>query len=110
MKILFHLPRATLDRCFLPHELSRLQAHEVIFPADDFGHHRDWAAHARDAIAVVTGWGTPHISDEMLAQAPKLQVLVHSAGSTKTLLPREFWSRKLRLGTANEALGIGVAE
>ncbi len=110
MKILFHLPRATLDRCFTPKDLSRLNAHEVLLPASDFGHHRDWAEHARDAIAVVTGWGTPHISDEMLAQAPKLKVLVHSAGSTKTLLPHEFWSRKLRLGTANEALGIGVAE
>jgi phosphoglycerate dehydrogenase-like enzyme len=111
MKILFHLPRATLDRCFTPHDLARLQKqHEVVLPTADFGHHRDWAAHARDALAVVTGWGTPHISDEMLAQAPQLQVLVHSAGSTKTLLPHEFWARKIRLGTANEALGVGVAE
>jgi phosphoglycerate dehydrogenase-like enzyme len=111
MKILFHLPRATLERCFRARELERLQAqHEVVLPAQDFGHHRDWAAHARDAIAIVTGWGTPHISDEMLAQAPRLKVLVHSAGSTKTLLPHEFWSRGIRLGTANEALGIGVAE
>jgi phosphoglycerate dehydrogenase-like enzyme len=111
MKILFHMPRATLERCFVERDLLRLHPrHEVILPAQDFGHHRDWAAHARDAVAVVTGWGTPHISDEMLAQAPMLQVLVHSAGSTKTLLPREFWDRRIRLGTANEALGVGVAE
>ncbi|HTL30099.1 MAG TPA: hydroxyacid dehydrogenase [Tepidisphaeraceae bacterium] len=111
MKILFHLPQGTLHRCFQQQDLARLQAqHDVILPAADFGHHRDWAAHARDADAVVTGWGTPHISDEMLAQAPKLRALVHSAGTTKTLLPHEFWSRRIRLATANEALGIGVAE
>jgi phosphoglycerate dehydrogenase-like enzyme len=111
MRILFHLPLPTLGRCFAPRDLARLQAqHEVMLPAEDFAHHRDWSAHAPKCDVVVTGWGTPHISDEMLNEAPNLRALVHSAGTTKTLLPHGFWLRNIRLATANEALGIGVAE
>src|SRR4051812_27361547 len=106
MKILFHLPRATLSRVFAADDLARLAAHELVYPADVFSHQQDWAIRAPDAQALVTGWGTPHITDQMLDQARQLRVLVHSAGTTKYLLPPTFWSRGLRLGTANEALGI----
>lgn len=70
------------------------------------GWHR-WAA---EADAVVTGWDSPRIDGAMLEAAPKLGAIVHSAGSIRPFIPASIWMSGIRIATANEALGKGVAE
>lgn len=36
---------------------------------------------------IVTGWGTPIFSDEVLAAADRLRLVGHTAGSIKRMLP-----------------------
>jgi phosphoglycerate dehydrogenase-like enzyme len=111
MNIYLHLPSTTVERCFKPSDLSRLEsAGHILHYAGEKATPQAWTEHAPEAEVIITGWGTPAITDEQLEQAAKLRALVHSAGSAKYLLPPSFWTRKLRLGTANEALAVGVAE
>jgi phosphoglycerate dehydrogenase-like enzyme len=111
MKILMYLPAATVNRCFHPRDLNRLQVqHEVVLPATKVEFPEFWTLNAPTSKAIVTGWGTPAITNEMLDLAPGLRYMCHSAGSVRQLLPPSFWLRDIRLATAHEALATSVAE
>jgi phosphoglycerate dehydrogenase-like enzyme len=112
MKILFHLSRAMLDHCFAAKDLARLEAHQLTFPESSSPEelHQNFEKHASDCDALVTGWSTPPLTEAMLDHAKRLQVIVHSAGSIKHLLPDNVWQRNLRIATCNGALALGVAE
>jgi len=69
-----------------------------------------WEEAGAGIDAVVTGWDSPPISEEMLAMAPSLRVVVHSGGSIKPFIPDCIWDRGVRIATANDSLGKGVAE
>ena len=110
MRIFFYLPTRTITRCFKPEHIERLgREHQLVF-CGEIATPESWTAHAPQANAIITGWGTPAITEEQLATATELRVLVHSAGSARYLIPPSFWKRPLRLATCNEALGVGVAE
>jgi phosphoglycerate dehydrogenase-like enzyme len=69
-----------------------------------------WTELVTQAEILVTGWGSPPISDEMLDKSKSLQSIIHAAGSIKQLLPASVWERGIRVATNNHALGVGVAE
>ncbi|MDQ3656435.1 MAG: hydroxyacid dehydrogenase [Chloroflexota bacterium] len=64
----------------------------------------------RDAVAAVTGWGTPPISIEALAAAPGLQLVAHTAGSIHKLVPVEAIENGLRITHAAAIIADSVAE
>ena len=111
MKILFHLPLSMIEHCFVPADLQRLsEQHEVLLPttADDLASR--FLQEVPVVQAVVTGWGTPPLTSEMLDAAPDLQLIVHAAGSIKSLVPADLWERGVRVSSCNGALAVGVAE
>ncbi len=112
-KALLHLPKGMMERCFSPRDLKRLERRfECVYPETDEkeGLLENWDAHVTELSAVVTGWDSPPITEEMLAVASKLEVIVHSAGSIRPFIPDSVWKRGIRIATANDALGKGVAE
>lgn len=111
--VLFHLPVSMLHHCFAPRDLQRLEKrYHCIYPAaDDPDTMADaWSDHAAELHAVVTGWDSLPITESMLAIAPQLEVVVHSAGSIRPFIPEAIWRSGIRIATANDALGKGVAE
>lgn len=59
---------------------------------------------------VITGWGTPTFSEEVLAAAPELQLIAHSAGSIKRMLPPTVFDRGIQVTHAAAAIAPAVAE
>lgn len=59
---------------------------------------------------LITTWGVPRITDEMLDDAPDLQVIAHSAGSVKFLVGEEVLRRGVRVSSASVAMAPAVAE
>jgi phosphoglycerate dehydrogenase-like enzyme len=59
---------------------------------------------------VVTGWGTPRFTDDVLAAAGNLKLIAHSAGSIKTLLPPAVFERGIAVSHAAGAIAPAVAE
>ncbi len=112
-KVLFHLPKNMLSQCFARRDLGRLERQfDCVYPQSrEVG---DLLARyescARQVHAVVTGWDSPPITEQMLAEAAKLEVIVHSAGSIRPFIPDSVWQGGVRIATANDALGKGVAE
>ena len=59
---------------------------------------------------VITGWGTPTFSDAVIAAADRLQLIAHSAGTIKRLLPPPVFAGGRRVTHAAAAMATPVAE
>ena len=60
--------------------------------------------------AIITGWGTPEFTDEVLNAAPQLKLIAHSAGSIKKILPPAVFERGIVVTHAAAGIAPAVAE
>ncbi|MBN1933049.1 MAG: hydroxyacid dehydrogenase [Anaerolineae bacterium] len=60
--------------------------------------------------AVLTSWGTPKFTDEVLAAADKLKLIAHTAGSIKGMLPPPVFERGIVVTHAASAIAPAVAD
>ncbi len=63
-----------------------------------------------DFDIVVTGWGSPQFTDEVLAAADRLRLIAHSAGTVKHMLPPAVFARGITVIHAASAIAPAVAE
>lgn len=59
---------------------------------------------------LITSWGCPQITAELLDKMPNLKLIVHAAGSVKGIVCDEMWKRNIRVISSASQLGKGVAE
>ncbi|MFD9794795.1 hydroxyacid dehydrogenase [Streptomyces sp. NPDC059070] len=82
----------------------RLVAHELRAPAPPVA----------DALAraevLLTCWGAPPLTAEVLAAAPRLRAVVHAAGSVKHHITEACWERGIAVSSAASANALPVAE
>jgi phosphoglycerate dehydrogenase-like enzyme len=62
------------------------------------------------AVACLTGWGTPPLSDELLASCTELRLVAHTAGSVRRLVSLSAIEKGLRLSHAAAIIADSVAE
>lgn len=62
------------------------------------------------AVACLTGWGTPPLSEPTLARVSGLRLVAHTAGSVRRLVPLSAMERGLRVSHAAEIIADAVAE
>jgi phosphoglycerate dehydrogenase-like enzyme len=62
------------------------------------------------ANAVITSWGSPVFTSELLTVADGLQVVGHAAGSVKHLMPKEGYDREIVVLSAAPVIADSVAE
>lgn len=72
------------------------------------------APHARDILGdteiLVTGWGCPFISRDMVVAAPKLRLIAHAAGTVKYHLDPAVFEAGIAVTNAVDANAVPVAE
>lgn len=61
-----------------------------------------------DAVAAITGWGTPPLDEALLARATSLKLVAHAAGSVRHLVPFAAIEEG-RLHVTHAAIHIGEA-
>lgn len=59
---------------------------------------------------LITGWGSPVITPEVLAAATRLKVIAHSAGSVKHIVKEDTLERGIKVSSAAIAMAPAVAE
>lgn len=64
----------------------------------------------QDADFVITSWGSPAMTKELLDKAPNLKLIVHAAGSVKSIVTDEMYDRGIRITSAAQVLSTGVSE
>jgi phosphoglycerate dehydrogenase-like enzyme len=62
------------------------------------------------AVACLTGWGTPPLSEELLSTHPQLRLIAHTAGTVRRLIPASAFARGLRVTHAAAIIADSVAE
>ena len=63
-----------------------------------------------DAEVLLTGWGCPRITADVLDAAPKLRAIVHAAGTIKTFVDPVVFERGVEVSSAAGANAVPVAE
>lgn len=63
-----------------------------------------------DAEIVLTSWGSPSVTDEMLVAAPALRAIAHAAGSVKRLVPASVFDRDIAVFSAGPRIAQSVGE
>ncbi len=98
-------------RMFRIEDLDRLHAFAAVrgpLPVDATVD--DYRKILADAQVLITGWGTMRMSQPMLAAAPRLKLVAHSAGSVKSIIDETAYDRGLRVTTAASANAVSVAQ
>jgi len=99
-------------RLFNPAVDARLRAFaDVTFNDSD----ENWtserlAAEVGPYDGIVTCWGSPQITPEVLDNAPNLKVIAHSAGSEKAIIKEHVLERGIKVSSASIAMAPAVAE
>ncbi|MFC8228905.1 hydroxyacid dehydrogenase [Streptomyces sp. NPDC057287] len=114
-----HRPRTVLamepsvrDALFDQESLARLVAVADTDPSlvvDDFGDPAVAGA-LGEAEVLLTGWGCPPLTAEVLELLPRLRTVVHAAGSVKHHITDACWERNLTVASAAGANALPVAE
>jgi phosphoglycerate dehydrogenase-like enzyme len=63
-----------------------------------------------DAEIILTSWGSPKITLEMLAQAKRLRYIGHAAGTVKRRIPKQVFTEGISIYSAGSRLAWGVGE
>lgn len=63
-----------------------------------------------EAEILVTGWGCPMITPEILRAAPKLKLIAHAAGTVKFTVDAAVYTAGIRVTHSAEANAVPVAE
>lgn len=80
------------------------------FPYTDFDTEAGAEALA-EADILLAAWGTPSLTRERLARAPKLRMVAYAASSVRAVAPAEFWETSdILITTAASAMAVPVAE
>ncbi|MEU6992601.1 hydroxyacid dehydrogenase [Streptomyces sp. NPDC046465] len=89
--------------------LARVTTLEPPPVLDDFSTDRARAVLA-GAELLVTGWGCPPLTAEVLAHAPRLRAVAHTAGSVRAHITEACWERGIEVSSAAAANALPVAE
>ncbi|POX55638.1 hydroxyacid dehydrogenase [Streptomyces sp. Ru71] len=68
------------------------------------------AAVLHETEVIVSSWGCPPLTAEVLAAAPRLRAVVHAAGSVKHHITEACWERGIQVTSAAWANALPVAE
>jgi phosphoglycerate dehydrogenase-like enzyme len=92
-------------------ELERL--HSLVTLGDPAWSERfDEAALRRlaEVDVLITSWGCPPLTPDVLTQAPRLRAVLHSAGSVRDLVPPQAYEAGITVVSAADANAVPVAE
>jgi phosphoglycerate dehydrogenase-like enzyme len=104
------MSRYARDFALTPAVMDRLTAFADVdarLLVSDFAKHSDVVARAD---FLLTGWGSPRVTDAVLEAAPRLRLIAHSAGTVKIHLSDAVWRRGIAVTSAAPANAVPVAE
>ncbi|MFD3584577.1 hydroxyacid dehydrogenase [Streptomyces sp. NPDC058683] len=97
------------DDVYGPTERTRIESHLTIT-------HPPYAAHdlptdvLKTVDVLVTGWGAPRLTADLLESAPRLGLVLYAAGSVRPLVTGAAWARGIRVSSAGTVIADKVAD
>ncbi len=113
MKILITAPINSTYNRYFPDDLSEKlrEFGEVIRnPYERSFTESEMKEYLADTDIVLTHWGTPQITGEVLSCSPKLRLIAHAAGSVAHIASNAVFDRNIPVISANSVMARFVAE
>lgn len=111
MKIAMLLDQIIFPQVINPKTLEKIKALGEVSINQTRGNDVDNAAALiADADFAITSWGSPAMTRQLLDKAPNLKLIVHAAGSVKSIVTDEMYDRGVRIVSAAQVLSTGVSE
>lgn len=112
MKLLFAVKQEMFTEVFTDKCVEKIKSIAEVLeaPIPEEANKEFLLAHCKDAEIIVTSWWTEQIDAEVMAHAPNLKLVVHSAGSVKPIVSDALWDAGVRVTSSGEAIAYGVAE
>jgi len=112
VRILVTIPKNLLRLVSRPEDLERLRSFaDVIFnPYERNLTEEELSRMIRGVDGCITSWGSPRFTEEVLANADKLKIIGHAAGSVKPYVTDEVFKRGIIVVNAASAIAKSVAE
>jgi phosphoglycerate dehydrogenase-like enzyme len=63
-----------------------------------------------EAEVIISSWGSPSLTDEMLQKAVKLRAVGHAAGTVKNLVPKQIFEQGVKVFSAAPRIALSVGE
>lgn len=98
------------DRIFPAHLMEKLGAFGNLVTNPGGNDKDNVLATMQNADVVITSWGSPRLTAELLDAAPNCRLIVHAAGTVNPIVSDDVWSRGIRMVCSTSAIGFGVAE
>ncbi|MAX26954.1 MAG: hypothetical protein CMJ19_20865 [Phycisphaeraceae bacterium] len=70
----------------------------------------DWPRLLEDVDAVITSWGAPRFTEDLLPSNDRLKVIAHAAGSVEPIVSPAIFERGIKLLSCNRYMADSVAE
>lgn len=112
-KILVTIPKGHIRDTFLPPDTAaRLETlGEVIWNDSERQlTEKELEEKIPDVTVLVTGWGTPGLSEAVLQKADALKIVAHTGGTVAKLTPFSVFERGIRVLSGNDIYAESVAE
>jgi phosphoglycerate dehydrogenase-like enzyme len=110
-KVVILLSPSRREEVLTPEALKQLASFSsVVIPEEAVLEANTLPALLDGAVVCVTGWGTPPLSDELLASCSSLQLVAHTAGSIRRLVSLSALEKGLRVSHAAAIIADSVAE
>lgn len=111
-EIMMAMPEKLVRKFFADDDLDRLRALGTVHLSPTPTDHRSTAA--LDLLAraeiVITGWGSDLLTGDLIAQAPHLKLVVHSAGTVRKVVSPDAFARGVRVSSQTSLNATPVAE
>ncbi len=102
---------ARFDDVYGPAERAALEQHlRISAPPLDAAGLAERPELLADVEVLVTSWGGPRLSADLLDKAPKLALVLYGAGSVRPVVTPESFARGVRITSAAAANAVPVAE
>lgn len=111
LKGIYFCAETSWNRVYGPDERAELL--QLIDIPDQLVTRENWRDHAdllREADVILSTWGGPILSADLLEAMPHLKVYFYGAGDIAGLMTDAAWERGVRITAANSANAIPVAE
>ncbi|MGY4766458.1 hydroxyacid dehydrogenase [Kribbella sp. CWNU-51] len=113
LTVMLAMSDASRERVLIPRVRQRLEAAATVLPVGpgtSFLADPTIRAALPEVDVLLTGWGCPRIGPEVLDAAPKLQAILHAAGSVKAIVDPAAFDRGIQVSSAATANALPVAE
>lgn len=114
MKILVSMPRGIIrDTFFGREQIAALSClGEVVWnESDEHFTPQELCEQLHDVDMIVTGWGHPRLTAEMVKHAPKLRLIMHTGGTVGPIVDADIYEKtQIRVISGNHYYAESVAE